>query len=129
MMFLNPVWRHPPLLPHLLVKSHTIGPIKEDFREISNPQGFETNTSYMLPSLLNAGAQGYGLELHRDRLTVHYKQDARHSSDVGSIQADKPIPLNQVLYYFEATVLEPGNHGRIAIGFTDQNFKLTKQPG
>lgn len=83
----------------------------------------------MLPSLLNAGAQGFGLEVYRDRLTVHYKQDARHSSDVGSIQADKPVPMDQQLYYFEMTVIEPGSHGRIAIGYTDANFKLTKQPG
>ena len=83
----------------------------------------------MLPYLLNAGSQGYGLDVHRDRLTVAYKADARHSSDVGSIQSDRPVPIESLLYYFEMTVLEPGDAGRIAIGFTPRDFKLTKQPG
>ena len=82
-----------------------------------------------LPSELNAGSQGYGLEVQRDKLTFTYKAEARHSSDVGAIQADRPAPLNALLYYFELTVLERGDQGRIAIGFTDRNFKLTKQPG
>ncbi|GAX77404.1 hypothetical protein CEUSTIGMA_g4850.t1 [Chlamydomonas eustigma] len=83
----------------------------------------------LLPTELNTAAQGYGLEVYRDKLTVHYRLEARHTSDVGAIQANRPVPLLRLLYYFEISVLEHGDLGRIAIGFTDRAFKLTRQPG
>mmetsp|Transcript_45085 Transcript_45085/g.134586 ORF Transcript_45085/g.134586 Transcript_45085/m.134586 type:complete len:177 (+) Transcript_45085:167-697(+) len=81
------------------------------------------------PSELNTAAQGHGLEVHRDKLTIQYKGDGRHSSDVGSIQANRPVHLRSLIYYFELNVLEKGEGGRVGIGFTPANFKLTKQPG
>ena len=42
-----------------------------------------------------------------------------------------PAVLYSLLFYFEITVLERGELGRIAIGFSDRTFsnKLTRQPG
>lgn len=83
----------------------------------------------LLPTQLNTASHGPGLEIFCDKLTVHYKGEGRHATDVGSIQANRPVPLRRSLYYFEVTVLERGEIGRIAVGFTDKSFKLNKQPG
>ncbi|KAG2437400.1 hypothetical protein HXX76_006052 [Chlamydomonas incerta] len=81
-----------------------------------------------LPSALNSARQGHGLEL-KDKLTVRYAGDARHNNDVGAIQANHPVPVNCTVFYYELTVLDGGISGKIAIGFADKNFKLTRQPG
>jgi hypothetical protein len=62
-------------------------------------------------------------------LQVLYKGEGRHSADVGAIQAHRPCPNNVDIYYFELTVLESGEAGRVAIGFSQRDFKLIKQPG
>ena len=72
---------------------------------------------------------GPNLEISKDRLCVNYSGDARHANDVGSIQANRPVPLNQRVYYFEITVSATGDAPRIGIGFTDTSTKLTRQPG
>jgi hypothetical protein len=33
------------------------------------------------------------------------------------------------VYYYELTVLDAGEAGRIVIGFAEKGFKLTRQPG
>ncbi|GLC55921.1 hypothetical protein PLESTB_001044600 [Pleodorina starrii] len=81
------------------------------------------------PSELNAARQGHGLEI-KDKYTVRYAVDARHIGDtVGSIQANHPVPTNCTVYYYELTVFDAGVYGKIAIGFADKSFKLTRQPG
>ncbi len=60
---------------------------------------------------------------------MRYTGEGRHNNDVGAIQSNRPIPTQQMLYYFEVTVLDQGDLSRMAIGFTDKNFKLTRQPG
>ncbi|GIL63043.1 hypothetical protein Vafri_17192 [Volvox africanus] len=80
------------------------------------------------PSELNSARQGHGLEL-KDKFTVRYASDARHTNDVGAIQANHPVPPNCTVYYYELTVLDSGIYGKIAIGFADKSFKLTRQPG
>lgn len=83
----------------------------------------------LLPSELNASARGPCLDLSKDRLSVTYGMDPRHKNEVGAIQANRPVPLRQLVYYFEAKIVDRGELGRIAIGFTPAGFKLTRQPG
>lgn len=47
----------------------------------------------------------------------------------GAIQANHPVSVNCTVFYYELTVLDGGISGKIAIGFADKNFKLTRQPG
>lgn len=77
----------------------------------------------------NTNSHGPGLEICKEKLTLRYVGDSRHSNDVGAIQANKPVPARALVYYFELTVLDRGEHGKIAIGFSDKSFKLTRQPG
>eukprot|EP00879_Flechtneria_rotunda_P010946 GHRR01011438.1.p1 GENE.GHRR01011438.1~~GHRR01011438.1.p1 ORF type:complete len:110 (+),score=15.22 GHRR01011438.1:182-511(+) len=81
------------------------------------------------PTELNTGNHGPGLEIGKDKLSIRYVGEGRHGNDVGSIQASKPVPTQQLLYYFEVTVVSQGELGRIGLGFTDKNFKVTRQPG
>lgn len=84
---------------------------------VEEPTGFNT-TNY-----------GPGLEISKDKLSIRYVGDARNHNDVGSIQANRSVPSHQLLYYFELTVLDQGEAGRIGIGFSDRSFKFTRQPG
>lgn len=60
---------------------------------------------------------------------MKYTGNGAHGNDVGSIQGNQPVPHCCSLYYFEATVADAGERGHIVIGFTDQSFKLGRQPG
>uniref|UniRef100_A0A383VPB8 B30.2/SPRY domain-containing protein n=1 Tax=Tetradesmus obliquus TaxID=3088 RepID=A0A383VPB8_TETOB len=81
------------------------------------------------PDAFNTAQHGPGLEIGKDKLSIRYVGDGRHDNDVGSIQGNRPVPTQQLLYYFELTVVDQGELGRIAIGFTEKSFKLTRQPG
>eukprot|EP00967_Tisochrysis_lutea_P039835 scaffold47769_cov20-Tisochrysis_lutea.AAC.1 len=67
------------------------------------------------PSCLNTTATGHGVEIGRDKLSVRYLADGRcamntihtwtsfrHSNDVGSVMANRPVPRNRCIYYYEA---------------------------
>eukprot|EP00882_Tetradesmus_deserticola_P015836 GHRQ01016884.1.p1 GENE.GHRQ01016884.1~~GHRQ01016884.1.p1 ORF type:complete len:209 (+),score=72.32 GHRQ01016884.1:270-896(+) len=81
------------------------------------------------PDAFNTAQHGPGLEIGKDKLSLRYVGDGRHDNDVGSIQGNRAVPTQQLLYYFELTVVDQGELGRIAIGFSDKSFKLTRQPG
>jgi hypothetical protein len=44
-------------------------------------------------------------------------------------QANRAVPGRQLLFYFEVTVLDQGELGKIGVGFTPKDVKLTRQPG
>ena len=110
----------PPLFPH---------PRFELMASVLGDAGAHKTVPEAGPTELNTSVQGHGLEVGVGKLTVHYRGEGRHGADVGAIQANRPAPLLDGLYYFEMTVIEAGEAGRIAIGFTPSAFKLTKQPG
>ena len=50
--------------------------------------------------------------------------------DVGSVRADKPIPMTlDEIYYFEIKVLNKGYQGDIGIGLTSKSSALNRMPG
>ncbi|GFH07053.1 uncharacterized protein HaLaN_01799, partial [Haematococcus lacustris] len=81
-----------------------------------------------VPSELNIVETGYGVEVQRDRLSVKYVGEGRHSLDVGAVQANHPVPAHQLVYYYELTCVDQGEHRKIAIGFAEKGFKLNRQP-
>mmetsp|Transcript_31838 Transcript_31838/g.82435 ORF Transcript_31838/g.82435 Transcript_31838/m.82435 type:complete len:483 (-) Transcript_31838:738-2186(-) len=92
--------------------------LKEDRAE---PRGAE-------PTELDTSAVHF-LEVGTDKLSVKYRGDARHENDVGSIQANAPVPANVLIYYYEVKVISGGDHGRIAVGFADGKFRQGSHPG
>lgn len=85
--------------------------------------------SHQHPTEFNTSSHGPGLEICKEKLTLRYVGESRHSNDVGAIQANRPVPQHVLVYYFELTVLDKGEQGKIAIGFSDRTFKVTRQPG
>ena len=94
----------------------------------SLPSQASTSNSHPLLEF-NTSTHGPGLEICKEKLTLRYVGENRHSNDVGAIQTNKPVPPNLLLYYFELTVLDKGELGKIAIGFSDKTFKPNRQPG
>lgn len=81
------------------------------------------------PTHLNTNTCSLYLVVSTDKLTARYTVDGRHGNDVGAIQANRPAPSRRLLYYFEMTVKDRGQKGYTTIGFTDEHFKNSRQPG
>jgi hypothetical protein len=80
------------------------------------------------PTELNVRHAGPGLEVDKEKLVITYTAQGR-PHDVASIQANKPAPLDSRVFYFEVAILDAGENARIGIGWSDQNFQTSKQPG
>eukprot|EP00245_Coleochaete_scutata_P013324 TRINITY_DN538_c0_g2_i1.p1 TRINITY_DN538_c0_g2~~TRINITY_DN538_c0_g2_i1.p1 ORF type:complete len:449 (-),score=62.75 TRINITY_DN538_c0_g2_i1:85-1431(-) len=81
------------------------------------------------PTELSTKALWRFLHVSTDKLTVQYSGSGNHGNDVGAVQANHPVPTQRLLYYFEITVKDRGERGEVVLGFTDPNFKTTRQPG
>ncbi|KAL3698051.1 hypothetical protein R1sor_012127 [Riccia sorocarpa] len=81
------------------------------------------------PTHLNTTTCGHFLVISTDKLSARYAGEGRHGHDVGAIQANRPAPQQRLLYYFEIYLKDQGQRGTISIGFTDENFKMSRQPG
>jgi len=86
-------------------------------------------SSNKTPSEFNTLNYGKFLEVSTDKLSVKYTGEGAHSNDVGAIQANCPIPSQRLVYYFECEVKDSGIRKCIAIGFSDEAFKLFRHAG
>ena len=68
-------------------------------------------------------------QVSQDKLTARYGGEAAHSNDVGAAQGDCCEPRRAALYYYELRVINAGRDGAIAIGFSQEGARLTRQPG
>eukprot|EP00252_Welwitschia_mirabilis_P004656 TRINITY_DN14955_c0_g1_i1.p1 TRINITY_DN14955_c0_g1~~TRINITY_DN14955_c0_g1_i1.p1 ORF type:complete len:458 (-),score=92.78 TRINITY_DN14955_c0_g1_i1:28-1401(-) len=82
-----------------------------------------------VPTHLNTTSTSQFLNLSKDKLSVTYIGNALHGNDVGAIQANCPAPVKRLIYYFEIYVRNKGEKGNVSIGFTDERFKNSRQPG
>lgn len=83
-----------------------------------------------LPSELNTvNSSGLFAVVSTDKLSVRYLGNNNHGHDVGVVQADRPAPTRRVVYYFEMGVKNAGFKGQTSIGFTNESFKMRRQPG
>lgn len=64
-----------------------------------------------LPSELNPINHPRFLEVAKDKLRVRYVGKGNHAHDVGAIQANKPVPSDAFVYYYEVTVNDAGSRG------------------
>lgn len=70
------------------------------------------------------------LECSADGLNVSYVGPGQEEKDAASVRTDNPIPLKGLaLYYFEVTVLDQGDTGRVGVGLCAQKVSLVKMPG
>ncbi|GMI90730.1 Ran-binding protein in the microtubule-organizing centre [Hibiscus trionum] len=84
----------------------------------------------VVPNELNTINSSAGfLVVAPDKLSVKYTSVSLHGHDVGVVQANNPVPVKRLVYYFEIYVKDAGAKGQIAIGFTSEAFKMRRQPG
>jgi len=82
------------------------------------------------PSELNTvNSSGLFSVVSTDKLSVKYLGSHHHGHDVGVVQADRPAPTRRAVYYFEMSVRNAGYKGQTSIGFTNESFKMRRQPG
>lgn len=107
------MWRHNILtqLPERLTR--------DDTEVQGDPRPFELSTS----------ASSSFVEIGKDKLTAKYAGAGQHDTDVGAIQASLPVPRQSFIYYFEMTLQDKGEKGKITLGFTVKDSKLSCQPG
>ncbi|CAL1363622.1 unnamed protein product [Linum trigynum] len=83
-----------------------------------------------VPTELNTiNSSGGFVVVSTDKLSVKYTNVNLHGHDVGAVQANKPAPVKRLVYYFEMYVKNAGARGQFAIGFTNETFKMRRQPG
>ena len=82
-----------------------------------------------LPTHFNTTKSLQFLVISTDKLSARYTGDGQHGNDVGAIQGNHPAPVKRTLYYFEILIKDRGVKGFISIGFTDEKFKTSRQPG
>eukprot|EP00959_Pyramimonas_sp_CCMP1952_P147842 3094026-Pyramimonas_sp.AAC.1 len=80
------------------------------------------------PSQFNTLNYGNFLEVSTDKLSVRYVGDGAHDNDVGAIQANRPVPSQKLVFYYEVEVQDGGAMNKIGIGFSDKGFKHSRQP-
>ncbi|PIA40683.1 hypothetical protein AQUCO_02400028v1 [Aquilegia coerulea] len=90
----------------------------------------EEEEQEQVPTHLNTiNSSGGFLIVSPDKLSVQYTNVHLHGHDVGVVQANCPAPTKCLVYYFEIYVKNAGAKGQIAIGFTNEHFKMRRQPG
>lgn len=60
---------------------------------------------------------------------VKYVGAPSAEGDEASVRADRPIPVESSVFYFEVTIAKLGNPGRMSIGVMPQSASLSKLPG
>lgn len=61
---------------------------------------------------------------------VTYNGPGREEKDAASIRTHHPIPTYGIaLYYFEISIVDQGDTGRIGVGLCDRKVRLGKMPG
>lgn len=82
-----------------------------------------------LPSELDPSTRGSFLEVQKNKLSVRYTGPGVHQNDVGSIQANRPVPRRRLVYYYECKILDSGARCCISVGYAPKDFKIGRQPG
>ncbi|PHJ22544.1 spry domain-containing protein, partial [Cystoisospora suis] len=80
------------------------------------------------PLALNCRRHPHYIKILKDGLSALYTARGDYT-DVGVVQADRPVASNCALYYFEVEILNCSSSPRICVGLTPKSACLTKQPG
>ncbi|KAL0238040.1 hypothetical protein GEMRC1_012514 [Eukaryota sp. GEM-RC1] len=84
----------------------------------------------LLPTRLSSNSSALQFSsLSADGLDFTYTGVGDSSSDVACLRADKPIPSQSFLYYFELTILNKGLICAVAIGIIPEVYNFNRHPG
>lgn len=100
------------------------------FDVVEHPPSRDEVTNF-LPSRWNENDKSASLELLNGGTEVRFIGPAKVSneSDAAAVRADRPMPPQCGLFYYEATIVSAGKEGFIGIGFCTEKVSLSKLPG
>ncbi|KAF9326647.1 hypothetical protein BG006_009945 [Podila minutissima] len=84
---------------------------------------------YQLPSRWSTVDKTEKTELLEDDLLVHYTGPGKADSDASAIRANRPIPPQCGIYYYEVFIKSKGQQGYIGIGVCNSGVALDRLPG
>ncbi|KAF9932322.1 hypothetical protein FBU30_008429 [Linnemannia zychae] len=84
---------------------------------------------YLLPSRWSSVEKTDKTELSEDDLQVRYTGPGKTDSDASAIRANRPIPPQCGVYYYEVLIKSNGQQGYIGIGACNANVALDRLPG
>ncbi|KAF9104226.1 hypothetical protein BGX29_002195 [Mortierella sp. GBA35] len=84
---------------------------------------------YLLPSRWSSTEKTDKTELSEDDLQVRYTGPGKADSDASAIRANRPIPPQCGVYYYEVLIKSNGQQGYIGIGVCNANVALDRLPG
>ncbi|KAK4052488.1 hypothetical protein OIV83_002290 [Microbotryomycetes sp. JL201] len=83
-----------------------------------------------LPTCWNEMDRCALLELSSDRLNLMFAGSAKYGDrDAAAVRADRPIPPQCGVYYFEVEIVDKGLSGYIGVGFSHPTVSLSRLPG
>ncbi|KAL9086399.1 MAG: hypothetical protein Q9159_004175 [Coniocarpon cinnabarinum] len=84
-----------------------------------------------IPSRLSTTAKAAGIEVAYDGSEAKFNGPVKErGTDEGfAIRADRPMPREVGVYYYEVTVLSRGRDNPVAIGFSTESATLHRMPG
>ncbi|KAG0254435.1 hypothetical protein DFQ27_006838 [Actinomortierella ambigua] len=84
---------------------------------------------YQLPSRWSCTDKLDQMELAEDDLQVKYVGEGEEDTDAAAIRANRPIPPQCGIYYFEVYIKNKGRHGYIGVGVCNSTVNLARLPG
>ncbi|KAF9437753.1 hypothetical protein BGZ76_011283 [Entomortierella beljakovae] len=84
---------------------------------------------YQIPSRWNLNAKTDKTDLSEDDLQVHYTGPGKSDGDASSILANRHIPPQCGVYYYEVLIKSKGQQGYIGIGVCNATVALDRLPG
>ncbi|GAA5985958.1 hypothetical protein JCM10908_006348 [Rhodotorula pacifica] len=84
----------------------------------------------LLPTVWNPDDRCALLDLTSDALGVSFAGSAKNGDrDAAAVRANRPVPSQAGVYYFEVKVLDKGVSGYIGIGLCHKSVSLSRLPG
>ncbi|GAA5901729.1 hypothetical protein JCM8208_003570 [Rhodotorula glutinis] len=89
-----------------------------------------TDARILLPTCWDDADRCALLELTSDGLGVSFAGSAKYGDrDAAAVRANRPVPPQAGVYYYEVQVLDRGLSGYIGIGLSDRTVPLGRLPG
>ncbi|GAA5846959.1 hypothetical protein JCM9279_006967 [Rhodotorula babjevae] len=89
-----------------------------------------TDARILLPTCWDEADRCALLELTSDGLGVSFAGSAKYGDrDAAAVRANRPVPPQAGVYYYEVQVLDKGLSGYIGIGLSDRAVPLGRLPG
>ncbi|KAI9592137.1 hypothetical protein BDF19DRAFT_425629 [Syncephalis fuscata] len=81
------------------------------------------------PTIWNSNDRCPLLDVSRDGLSVTYIGSGKSDNDAAALRANRPMPVQAGIYYFEVEIISKGRDGYIGIGFSSSSVSLKRLPG